>query len=216
MISDQIEKIKELMEYGVPEKYLQDAFDVLEELENDIIVLNLFHSFYSYLPEGVEDWISELRLIQQKEGLFLICAVASQNEYLYLVNQEKAEFIGPLQEGIYDTDIIDFFDITDENGKENFSREFTDYPPYTAAYENKELCPVCSTADGGYHTLGCPVEICPWCGGQLTGCNCRFTILEKDQISSEKDLQKFEEMLTEKGRIAYDAINHRPGYPSQE
>ena len=216
MITTQIEKIKELMEYGVPEKYLQEAYDFLHELENDIIALNLFHSFYSYLPEGVEDWISELRLIKREKGLFLICAVASQSEYLYLVNQEKAEFLGTLREGIFDKDVIDFFGLATEDGTDNLSQEYTDHPPYTAAYMNEKLCPVCSAVNGEYHTLGCPVEGCPWCGGQLTGCNCRFTQLKKERITSERDLKMFEENLTEKGRIAYDAISHRPAYPSQE
>lgn len=216
MISTKLDTIKELMKYGVPEGHLTEANEFLEEFENDIIVLNLLHSFYSFLPEGLEDWITELRLINKKEGLFLICAVSAKNEYLYLVNQERAEFLGPLNEGIYDTEVLDFFGYTAAEGAENIVKEFTRHPMYSAAYENEELCPVCSTANGEYHTLGCPVEICPWCGGQLTNCNCRFTILGKEQISSERDLRNFEEKLFEKGRIAYDSISHRPAYPSQE
>lgn len=216
MISTKLDTIKELIEYGVPEEHLTEANEFLEEFENDIIALNLLHSFYSFLPEGIEDWINELRLINKKEGLFLICAVAARNEYLYLVNQEKAEFLGELRDGIYDTEVLDFFGYTAAEGVDNIAIEFTNHPLYSPAYENEELCPVCSTTNGEYHTLGCPVEICPWCGGQLANCNCRFTILEKEQISSERDLKNFEEKLIEKGRIAYDSISHRPAYPSQE
>ena len=95
-------------------------------------------------------------------------------------------------------------------------KESDQYPSYTAAYENEQLCPVCSAAVGEDHTFGCPVEVCPWCGGQLTSCNCRFTILDKEHISSEKDLKTLEEKLIEKGRIAYDPVDQRPAYPGSE
>lgn len=216
MISTKLDEIKELIEYGVPEDDLTDANDFLQEYENDIIALNLLHTFYSFLPEGVEDWISELRLINRKEGLFLICAVSARSEYLYLVNQERAEFLGHLKDGIYDTEVLDFFGYTAAEGVENIAKEFTKHPVYTVAYENEDLCPVCSTANGEYHTLGCPVEICPWCGGQLANCNCRFTILEKERITSERDLKAFEKKLSEKGRIAYDALTQRPAYPASQ
>ncbi|MBC8317187.1 MAG: hypothetical protein H8E41_04725 [Desulfobulbaceae bacterium] len=216
MISTQLDTIKELMEYGVPKEHLAEANEFLEEFENDIVALNLLHSFYSFLPDGIEDWIRELRIINKKEGLFLICAVTARNEYLYLVNQERAEFLGQLKEGIYDTEVLDFFGYTAAERIENITKDLTSHPLYSPAYENEELCPVCTTANGEYHTLGCPVEVCPWCGGQLTNCNCRFTVLEKSRISSEQDLRTFEEKLSKKGRIAYDSISQRPAYPSQE
>jgi hypothetical protein len=47
------------------------------------------------------------------------------------------------------------------------------------------------------------VEICPWCGGQLIGCHCRFEQLETDEIADEQDLVRLEELLEQKGRIVY-------------
>jgi hypothetical protein len=35
---------------------------------------------------------------------------------------------------------------------------------------NGELCPDCGAAQGKYHRLGCDVEQCPYCGGQLYVC----------------------------------------------
>lgn len=216
MISAKLDEIKELMEYGVPEELLPDAYDFLQEFENDVIALNLLQSFYSYLPEGMDDSIKELRLITREEGLFLICAIATRGEYIYLVNHERAEFLGVFNDGINDKEVLDFLGYASKEDADTLFKDSTQHPLYTAAYQNEELCPACSTANGEYHTLGCPVEVCPWCGGQLTGCNCRFTILGKKQITSERDLKKFEEKLSEKGRLAYDAISQRPTYPSQE
>jgi hypothetical protein len=34
-------------------------------------------------------------------------------------------------------------------------------------------CPDCAAGVGEYHVLGCDVEQCPYCGGQLIFCDCR-------------------------------------------
>lgn len=216
MLSSKVEEIKELIEYGAPEEHLGDAFDFVQDFKNDIIALNLLHSFYSYLPEGLEDYIKELKLLTRKEGLFLLCAVTTINEYLYLVNPERAEFLGLFSEGVFDEEVLDFLGYPSKEDADKLFKEPDQYPSYTAAYEDEQLCPVCSAAVGEEHTFGCPVEVCPWCGGQLTSCNCRFTILDKEQIMSEKDIKTLEEKLIEKGRIAYDPVDQRPAYPSSE
>ena len=108
MLSIKVEEIKELIEYGAPEEHLGDAFDFVQDFKNDIIALNLLHSFYSYPPEGLEDYIKELKLVTRKEGIFLICAASAINKYLYLVNPERAEFLGIFSEGIFDEEVLDF------------------------------------------------------------------------------------------------------------
>jgi hypothetical protein len=66
---------------------------------------------------------------------------------------------------------------------------------------------------GEFHTLGCPVEICPWCNGQLTYCNCRFTKLNIDTINKVEQIEKLLQLLEEVGRIAFKKEDS-PGYPS--
>ena len=35
-------------------------------------------------------------------------------------------------------------------------------------------CPDCGVARGGYHHLGCDMQQCPLCAGQMMSCDCRF------------------------------------------
>lgn len=38
-------------------------------------------------------------------------------------------------------------------------------------------CGACGTYEGHYHTPSCDMEICPFCGSQLIGCDCCYTKL---------------------------------------
>jgi hypothetical protein len=76
----------------------------------------------------------------------------------------------------------------------------------------KAICPVCGVPEGESHLLGCTVEICPWCEGQLSYCNCRFEQLNTEAIEDEQQLETFLDMLTAKGRIPYKK-SQAPAYP---
>ncbi|MFO7760030.1 MAG: hypothetical protein R6V20_00245 [Desulfobia sp.] len=210
MLNEQYETIKTLMSYAVPKNKMEKARELLDEFQADPIALNLLQAFYSFLPEGDNDHIKTLLLVARKKGLFLICARTELGDYFYIVNRERAEFLGSCDEGIAEKDTLEFFDLpADGTGLDDPLA----FPEYFPARENPNICPVCFAANGELHQLGCPVESCPWCGGQLTYCNCRFEVLNKTELSEEEDLKILEKALEEKGRIPFDPSNERPGYP---
>ena len=214
MISNKIKEIELLMKYAVPEDETKEARSLLEEYKDDRIVLNLFHTFYSFLPEGIDDSITKILLLNRKEGVFLLCVITGIENYLYIVSQEKAVFLGRRDEGIWDDEVVKFFGYKNKEECLKKLESLSKFPTYNPAHADESLCPICFTADGEIHTLGCPVEICPWCNSQLTSCHCRFTMIAKEQLKSETDLAAFQEQLDEKGRISFDAKQHRPSFAS--
>jgi hypothetical protein len=213
-ITERKDEILFLMKYAVPEGQVDAAETLLEKYDSDIIALNLLYSFYVNLPEGKDDSVKALRLLTRQQGVFLLC-VSTGNDlhYLYLVNNETAYIIGTLAEGIVDQQLLDFLGYA--NNEEVLaltkkSEKLQEYEPYTP---DSNLCPSCFTAEGEFHTLGCPVEICPWCNGQLTYCNCRFTKLDIDTMDKVAQIEKLQELVEEAGRIAFKK-EHSPGYPT--
>jgi len=79
--------------------------------------------------------------------------------------------------------------------------ELTPYP--IASEEVASVCPACGVAEGELHLLGCIGEICPWCEGTLSKCNCRFEQLKVEEIEDEEQLEEFGDLLSAKGRIPY-------------
>ena len=215
-LADCRKDIQFLMKYAVPEDQIEMAEALLKRYEADIIALNLLYSFYVHLPEGMDDSVKDLRLLTRRQGVFLLCVSTGNGmHYLYVVNNEAAHIIGTLAEGIIDRELLDFFGYADNREVLAATREpekLREYEPYTA---DSRLCPSCQVAEGEFHTLGCPVEICPWCSGQLTYCNCRFTKLDIDAMDKLSQIEKLHELLEETGRIAYKR-EHGPGYPTME
>jgi len=188
----------------------------LEKYEADIIALNLLHSFYIHLPEGKDDSVNGLRLLTSRQGVFLLCVSTGNGmHYLYMVNREAAHIIGTLTEGIIDRKLLEFFGFTDNKEILALTEKpemLQEYEPYTA---DSNLCPSCQVGAGEFHTLGCPIEICPWCNGQLTYCNCRFTKLDIDAMDKVAQIEKLQELLEATGRITFKK-EHSPGYLSDK
>ena len=215
-LTERKEEILFLMKYAVPEGHADAAEALLNKYDSDIIALNLLHNFYIRLPEGKDDSVMALRLLNRRQGVFLLCAsTGSGLHYLYLVNNEAAYILGTMAEGIIERELLDFFGYSDNKEVLTVTKEpekLQEYRPYVA---DSDLCPSCHAAIGEFHTLGCPVEICPWCGGQLTYCNCRFVKLDIETVDKESQIEKLLELLEEAGRIAFKK-EHSPGYPTMD
>ncbi len=215
-VAERKKDVEFLMKYAVPEDQVERAEALLEKYEADIVALNLLHSFYVNLPEGKDDSVNGLHILTSRQGVFLLCvSTGNSMYYLYLVNKEAAHILGTLAEGIIDRKLLDFFGYADNKAVLALTdkpEKLQEYEPYTA---DSNLCPSCYVAVGEFHTLGCPVEICPWCNGQLTYCNCRFTKLDIDTMEKVAQIEKLMELLEEVGRITFKK-EHSPGYPTMD
>jgi hypothetical protein len=209
-LADLRREIDLLMEYAAPAEKRMELAGVVDRFQADIIALKVIQNFYSYLPEAQDDGIIEIRRIANRQGVFLLCIKSLQDDYLYLATREEAEFLGPWREGIWDREILEFFGWRDREEFLKLHVDPRDFPVHLPVNEAPDLCPVCGTAEGEFHTPGCPVEICPWCGGQLTSCSCRFTETGREAFTRDSHLDEFLELLTRKGRIPFNASEQRP------
>jgi hypothetical protein len=212
-LDEKRKEIELLMKYAVPEVHLREAAAFVETYAADNIVMNLLHNFYSYLPDAIDDGIRKLRLLARRQGTFLFCATTFCDEYLYIVTSADAFCLGKLAHGIADDEVLEFFGFADQDSFADRTGDLAGFEVHTPVDRDITLCPVCAVAIGEYHTLGCPVEICPWCGGQLTRCNCRFDQLDLEQLCNEADIEMLRERLEAAGRIAFDPAQ-RPAYPT--
>ena len=80
-------------------------------------------------------------------------------------------------------------------------------------------CHDCGAVEGALHELGCDMERCPFCGGQLITCSCAYEQLGYDYDWSkdncglpqeiyenglpDAELIKWESILEKKGRVPY-------------
>lgn len=203
-----------LMRYAVPQDHTEEAKALLDLYGADVTALNLLREFYSYLPEAEDDAIRQLRLVARKKGVCLLCAVTVGNAYLYVSSADGADFLGNTEAGIWDQEVLDFFDLRDREVFLKMIRQTELLPVYVPAYKHQDLCPVCGVIAGELHVLGCPVETCPWCGGQLTRCNCRFAQLQTTRINQEGQIEAFNTKLEAAGRIPFDPQRERPAFPA--
>ena len=201
------------MEYAVPEEKMEEAKDLLNRYRDDKIALDLLLEFYSYLPEAGEDYVREIRMVARSGGVFLLAAMTGVSAYLYLISSEGIEFHGSLADVYLERELLDFFDYDDLQSLQHdcaTPKKFSQYEPLQV---DRDICPACHAVTGEVHELGCPVEICPWCGGQLLSCFCRFDQLGIE-VMTDADIARFEALLNERGRIAYSP-DQRPTFADE-
>ncbi len=207
--------IREAMEYAVPPDCGDAAEDVLDIYRDDRLGLSLLLEFYSYLPEARELWVREIRIVRRQRGIFLLAAMIEEKEgYLYLISSEGVEFQGSLGDGYLDSELLDFFGIESAEAFQAICARPESFSLYEPLQIDQDTCPACHAYSGELHELGCPVEICPWCGGQLVNCDCRYEKLGVDSISTEEELGRFEAILEERGRVPYSR-EQRPSFADE-
>ena len=150
--------------------------------------------------------------IVSRHGAYLLDVSTKNFQYLYFFNDDTPFYLGEKKDGIGDNEVLSFFGFStnDEFLKtvDNRSHQYADFKGKVSSF-----CPACAVEAGEYHQLGCPVEICPWCDGQLNICNCRFEQLGVDEITEENEIDRLETLLNDKGRIPFSE-DHAPAYPT--
>lgn len=210
-LNEKKKAILEAMDHAVPEEDRAEAEDVLDLYNEDLIGLTLLLEFYSCPPEAREDWIREIRVINRHQGIFLLAAITVQEQYQYLVSSEGIEFQGRLIDGFLADELLDFFGYDSAEAFKEVCAAADTLAVYEPLQLDEDICPACHALAGELHELGCPVEICPWCGGQLIHCDCRYEKLGLDVMESEADLLQFEALLEEQGRLPYSR-EQRPSF----
>jgi hypothetical protein len=209
------EEIELLIRYAVPVEDQTTAVDFLGRFKEDLFALEVIKDFYRTLPDAREEALVRISVPEEKEQVFLFLLSTANHHYLYLTNNEGGVFLGEWEQGLLDKQVLSFFDYPDPEAfkKEHKSMEACrEYVPLERM--NEDICPSCGVKAGALHTLGCPVEVCPWCSGQLNHCNCRFEQLDVEELSDESKLEELREKLEKKGRLPY-AKEQRPTFMTE-
>ncbi len=203
--------IRRAMEYAVDGDNMGAASELLIQYRDDRIALELMEAFYSCPPDTKNSYIVEIRTVARGQGMFLLAAVTVESAYLYMLSSEGLEFHGVLEQEYLDQDLLDFFGFVNLDDFRGRCGSLEYLPVYEPLQIDENICPACHAVTGELHELGCPVEMCPWCGGQLIYCPCRFERLDLESLGSETELLRLEELLHEQGRVPYSP-EQRPGF----
>jgi len=204
-------EIEVLIPYAVPADELEVAMQFLSSFADDFFALAIIKDYYQTLPNAYEEALVKISVLESKEQVFLLLLSTTGRHYFYVTNDEERMFLGEWESGIKDKHLLRFFDYPDEEAFAKVHDDIHKTKEYTSlARMDENFCPSCGVQTGTMHTLGCPVEVCPWCGGQLSRCNCRFEQLDVEEFTDEMMVDQFAEKLAQKGRLPYEK-EQRPG-----
>ncbi|MBU0961482.1 MAG: hypothetical protein KKD01_08480 [Proteobacteria bacterium] len=208
----QVQEIELLINYAVGEIEQNLALDFLQRFHEDSFALDVIQDYYRTLPEAREEPLVKISVLERKEQVFLLLLSTNRHHYFYLANDEEGLFIGQWEEGLSAPQVLSFFGYPHQDAFAREHQSLDNCREYIALERvDEDICPSCGVESGNLHTLGCPVEVCPWCGGQLSRCNCRFEQLGVEELEDEKMLEELEGRLEDKGRIPY-AREQRPSF----
>jgi len=198
-----LDEIELYVRYAVGEQDLEMAQGLIKSYGDNERVLRLLREYYTVLPEAREEPVCKVSCLMEQGGVGLFVVVTTGYGYLYVISPEEVLLVSEYQKEV-PLEVLSFFGITSQ-------AEFVKQCPKVEELEAYGLdddgtdstCPACGVADGEEHLLGCVIEICPWCAGTLSKCNCRFEQLKVEEIEDEEQLEEFTDLLTAKGRIPY-------------
>ncbi len=201
------------LRYAVPEENLSRAIQVIDSYREDIPGLLVLREYYRSLPEVREEAVEKIVEMASCQGVILFAVVTEGYEYLYVMEDDRVMYVGEGGREVED-EILAFFGFPAQEDFLFACRMLRDQDAYGGADRAiAGRCPVCFAFEGEFHQFGCPVEVCPWCLGQLNRCNCRFDQMGVEQIGDEFEVARFQRLLIEKGRIRFRP-GQAPAYPA--
>ncbi len=205
-------EIELFIRYGVPEEDQPVARQLAHIYRDNPLLLGLLHEHYSTLPDACEEAVTGVAELARQQGVHLLVVVTNSRAFLYAVSVDAVVFLAPYRTEL-DEELLTYFGFADQAAYLAACPLMAALlPPVPAGAEALPgRCPVCGVVAGEEHLLGCSLEICPWCDGQLSKCNCRFSQLGSEEID-EESLARFAELLQAKGRIVFTA-DQLPTYP---
>jgi hypothetical protein len=207
-----IKEIKLFIHYAVAEHEIAAAEALVDSYQTDLRVLRLLREYYVALPEAKEEPIVRLAQLVQRQGVFLFVAITTSTAHLYAVSHDQVAWLGEYLSEL-DSETLAIFGFASHEEFLKICQPLIDLDEYPGRpSEVWQECPACGVQEGEYHLLGCSVEVCPWCEGQLNKCNCRFEQLETEVIENDEQLEEFFELLTARGRIPFQQ-HQAPYYP---
>ncbi len=207
-----IKEIKLFIHYAVAEHEIAAAETLVDRYQTDLRILLLLREYYVALPEAKEEPIIRLAQLVQRQGVILFVAVTPSTAHLYAVSHDQVVWLGEYLSEL-DLATLAVFGFASHEEFLKICLPLVDLDEYPRrASEAWRECPACGVREGEFHLLGCSVEVCPWCEGQLNKCNCRFEQLETEAIENEEQLEEFFELLAARGRIPFQP-HHAPYYP---
>lgn len=207
-----VEEIGLFIQYCVAESEIPDAVQLVKNYQSNELILRLLKMHYSTLPEAREEPVVKIAELMHHQGVYLFVVSCTNYSYIYAISSENVLFLAEYRSEISE-EILNFFGYASQKDFLNACPPIQELEEYRGDDKRGlHRCPACGVEEGEMHLLGCVVEVCPWCDGQLCSCNCRFEQLETEEIEDEEQLDSFIDLLDEKGRIPYSRT-HSPAYP---
>lgn len=207
-----VEEITLHIKYAVPENEHHCAASLVIKYKRDKKILALLREYYTTLPEAREESVIRVATLMSLQSVFLLVLVTENRAYLYAASGEEIIFLGTYGNEV-DEQILAHFGFNSLDAFLEKCLDVDELEDYEGHDPESSVCSACGVVEGENHLLGCTVEVCPWCEGQLSNCNCRFEQLGLEEIETESQLDEFYDLLLAKGPITFKR-EQNPSYPA--
>lgn len=206
-----VEEIELFIDYAVAEAGREKAKKLVRKYQNSHVGLSMLNEFYKVLPEVRDEPVERISFLESLQGVMLFVLSTENYSYTTIVSENEVHILGEYAKEEFPKELLNYFGYENNDAFLKSCRPVDELDEFEAVAD-ASVCPACQVEVGENHLLGCPVEVCPWCDGQLNSCNCRFEQLEIEEIETNEQLDDFYSRLEEKGRIPF-STDQGPSYP---